>query len=265
MSDAAANAVRAQSPQHAHAVDAPTVDALHPWLGLASFTEETRSYFHGRDAEVTRAQPYYTPDLMDDRSPINWIRKIEVPMFLAVAWQDEQTGAGFASMLFRAPRRPDVKLTATNGVHSSTLDPEIMWNWMAFLDLYVAGRVPVWAGIGAIAVGAVLLPWVLPIDWRAGLVLGGAIAMSSTAIVIKMLADRLELDSTHGRQIVGIVLFQDLAVVPLLILVPAGFVAARIIPPLMTRAARMHSDEMFLLVALAVGLGTAALTQAAGL
>jgi CPA2 family monovalent cation:H+ antiporter-2 len=51
----------------------------------------------------------------------------------------------------------------------------------------------------------------------------------------------------------------------LLILIPAGYVAARIIPPLMTRVARMHSDEMFLLVALAVGLGTAVLTQAAGL
>jgi CPA2 family monovalent cation:H+ antiporter-2 len=51
----------------------------------------------------------------------------------------------------------------------------------------------------------------------------------------------------------------------LLVLVPAGYAAARIIPPLMTRVARMRSDEMFLLVALAVGLGTAALTQAAGL
>jgi CPA2 family monovalent cation:H+ antiporter-2 len=51
----------------------------------------------------------------------------------------------------------------------------------------------------------------------------------------------------------------------LLILLPASYVAAKLIPPLMTRAARMHSDEMFLLVALAVGLGTAALTQAAGL
>ena len=51
--------------------------------------------------------------------------------------------------------------------------------------------------------------------------LGGAVAMSSTAIVSKMLADKLELDSLHGRQVIGILLFQDLAVVPLLILIPA--------------------------------------------
>ena len=51
--------------------------------------------------------------------------------------------------------------------------------------------------------------------------LGGALAMSSTAIVMKMLAERMQLDSEHGRRIVGVLLFQDLAVVPLLVIVPA--------------------------------------------
>jgi len=92
--------------------------------------------------ETTRALPYYTPRLMDQRSPINWVSDIEVPTFLASAWQDEQTGGDFASMLSRVPKRRDVKITVTNGVHSSTLDPEILWNWFAFLELYVAGRVP---------------------------------------------------------------------------------------------------------------------------
>jgi monovalent cation:H+ antiporter-2, CPA2 family len=46
-------------------------------------------------------------------------------------------------------------------------------------------------------------------------------AMSSTAIVIKLLAERLELESEHGKRVVGILLFQDLAVVPLLVLIPA--------------------------------------------
>ncbi len=92
--------------------------------------------------EFTRTHPYYVPDLMDARSPINWVAKIEAPMFLSSAWQDEQTGGDFASMLPRVPKRRDVKVTVTNGVHSSTLDPAILWNWLAFLDLYVAGRVP---------------------------------------------------------------------------------------------------------------------------
>jgi Kef-type K+ transport system membrane component KefB len=45
--------------------------------------------------------------------------------------------------------------------------------------------------------------------------------MSSTAIVVKMMAERLELESEHGKRVMGILLFQDLAVVPLLVLIPA--------------------------------------------
>src|SRR6185503_16746000 len=55
-------------------------------------------------------------------------------------WQDEQTGGDFASMLGRMPDRPDVKITTTNGVHTSSLDPEVIFNWLAFLDIYVAKR-----------------------------------------------------------------------------------------------------------------------------
>ena len=45
--------------------------------------------------------------------------------------------------------------------------------------------------------------------------------MSSTAIVLRVLAERMQLETPHGREIVGVLLFQDLAVVPLLILIPA--------------------------------------------
>lgn len=63
--------------------------------------------------------------------------------------------------------------------------------------------------------------WFIDLNWSIGFVLGGALAMSSTAIVIKLLAERLELNSEHGRQIIGVLLFQDLMVIPLLIIVPA--------------------------------------------
>ena len=45
--------------------------------------------------------------------------------------------------------------------------------------------------------------------------------MSSTAIVVKLMAERLELESEHGKRVMGVLLFQDLAVVPLLVLIPA--------------------------------------------
>ncbi|HEY7651607.1 MAG TPA: cation:proton antiporter [Methylomirabilota bacterium] len=155
--------------------------------------------------------------------------------------------------------------------------------WVALLGGPIGIALSVGMGLGV----AALLGWpLLP-----GAIVGIVVSVASTMVLARLLMDRGELHSRHGRIMIGITLVEDLAVVilivlipalgtleagrlvtiaatlgrSLLILIPAGYVAARIIPPLMTRVARMHSDEMFLLVALAVGLGTAALTQAAGL
>ena len=130
----------------------------------------------------------------------------------------------------------------------------------------------------------------LGLEWQAGLALGGALAMSSTAIVSKMLAERLELPTQHGRQIIGVLLFQDLAVVPLLIIVPAlaegsgmayalGIAALKAVVALtvllffgqrLMRAwfhlvARQKSSELFVLNVLLITLGLAFLTDMAGL
>ena len=59
------------------------------------------------------------------------------------------------------------------------------------------------------------------LDWSAAFVVGAALAMSSTAIVSKILAERVDLNSRHGRLSIGVLLFQDLAVVPVLVLIPA--------------------------------------------
>ena len=127
--------------------------------------------------------------------------------------------------------------------------------------------------------------------WQAGLAIGGVVAMSSTAVVSKMLSERMELDTAHGRSIVGVLLFQDLAVVPLLILIPvlgqaageigeavalalakAAFVLAVVLlaGPRVMRAwfgvvARRKSTELFVLNVLLVILAMAFLTELAGL
>ncbi|OIR02502.1 glutathione-regulated potassium-efflux system protein KefC [mine drainage metagenome] len=59
------------------------------------------------------------------------------------------------------------------------------------------------------------------LSWSAAFVIGAALAMSSTAIVSKILAERLDLNSRHGRLSIGVLLFQDIAVVPILVLIPA--------------------------------------------
>jgi predicted acyl esterase len=101
--------------------------------------------------ETTRDLPYYTPELMDRRSPENWVRDIKVPTLLSATWQDEQTGGGFAAMLSSVPRRPDVKIDVLNGVHASPLEPQVLWHWHQFLEIYVAHRVPDQAFLASIA------------------------------------------------------------------------------------------------------------------
>ena len=66
-----------------------------------------------------------------------------------------------------------------------------------------------------------LICWGLDLGWETALIVSGAFAMSSTAIVSKLLVERLDLNSRHGRVSIGVLLFQDLAVVPLLVLIPA--------------------------------------------
>ena len=138
---------------------------------------------------------------------------------------------------------------------------------------------------------ATLAPTLWKMEWQTALALSGAMAMSSTAIVIKLMADRLELESEHGKRVVGVLLFQDLAVVPLLVLIPAlgsppeelftalliaGLKAAVLITLLLTGGqrlmrwwltlvARRKSEELFVLNLLLVTLGLSWLTELAGL
>ena len=151
--------------------------------------------------------------------------------------------------------------------------------------------------VGAVA-GNALLIWVYGYTARAwelgyagAIVLGAAMAMSSTAIVVKLMADRLELESEHGRRVMGVLLFQDLAVVPLLVLIPAlgqsggamatslGWALVKAVVVLgllltggqqamrwwLTLVARRKSEELFILNLLLITLGLAWVTEHAGL
>ena len=66
-----------------------------------------------------------------------------------------------------------------------------------------------------------LLGWLAGLSLPTAFIIGGALTMSSTAIVSKILMERVDLNSRHGRLSIGILLFQDLAVIPILVLIPA--------------------------------------------
>ncbi len=138
---------------------------------------------------------------------------------------------------------------------------------------------------------AAIAHW-LGVSWLISIVLGGALAMSSTAIVVKQLTEQLEVNRTHGRLAVGILLFQDLAFVPLLALENAEhaqldslnplmimnamiraalallFVLAAgrwLLRPLFHEISRARSTELFTLTVLLVALASAWATNAAGM
>ena len=127
------------------------------------------------------------------------------------------------------------------------------------------------------------------VEWRAALFTGFLVSLSSTAIVLKLLGDRGETTTPHGQVTLGLLIFQDLAVIVMVLVVPmlggeggSGgqivlalgkalaliiavlVVARRLMPPLLERVALTCAPELFLLTVIAICLGTAWLTSIAG-
>jgi monovalent cation:H+ antiporter-2, CPA2 family len=158
------------------------------------------------------------------------------------------------------------------------------------LGLFQVVATIVLGALGSLFLAAVAPSW-WKMEWPTAVALSCALAMSSTAIVVKLMAERLELESEHGKRIMGVLLLQDLAVVPLLVLIPAlGSPPDRLLLALavaalkatalitllltggqrlmrwwLTLVARRKSEELFVLNLLMMTLGLAWLTELAGL
>ncbi|HEY6086024.1 MAG TPA: cation:proton antiporter [Nitrospira sp.] len=143
--------------------------------------------------------------------------------------------------------------------------------------------------------GVLLVSWLgalmVGLSWREGIFWGFLISLSSTAIVLKALANRGDSDSIHGRATIGILVFQDLAVVPMMLLTPilasptegsgwsilltlgksalvVGLIVAAAwyaVPKLLEHIVRSRSRELFLLTIIVLCLGIAWLTSLGGL
>jgi CPA2 family monovalent cation:H+ antiporter-2 len=150
-----------------------------------------------------------------------------------------------------------------------------------------AGGLQVLSTLALVTAFGLALGWALP----AALVMGALVAMSSTAVVMRLLTERDEIEAPHGQMAVGILLFQDLCIVPFLLLVPllaagpdapmsgialeigrslTGLAALAIVarfalPPLLDRMARLRSRELFTMLAVLVVMGSAVLAAELGL
>jgi CPA2 family monovalent cation:H+ antiporter-2 len=162
-------------------------------------------------------------------------------------------------------------------------------------NLLRAGRAAAYgAPLGILLITLLTVPFGLALGWPIGqgMLVGAIISVASTMVLFKFLLERGELHSTHGRVVVGITLAEDLAVVALTILIPALsqgeaadrllilgrslllaaailgpllWLSRRVVPALLERVARQRDMELFLLVAMAIAVGTAALTARLGL
>ena len=139
---------------------------------------------------------------------------------------------------------------------------------------------------------AALIAWLFGLESSAALITGAVLALSSTAIVTKQLSEQVELNTDHGRLGISILLFQDLAVIPMLVIIPllsAGGSDGLLMPlvwalvkatavfavimafghwilrPLFHEIARARSAELFTMTVLLVSLAAAWLTHEAGL
>ncbi len=161
-------------------------------------------------------------------------------------------------------------------------------------DLGKMGREVLWAG-GAQVSAAVLFTLLVLLLWGRpvpeGLFIGFVVSLSSTAIVLKVLAERMELETGHGRIAIGILVFQDLVVIAMMLLLPslrqwetaksveviltlakagigvvALFVLTRfLVPRLLKEVIRLNSREILALTVMMVVTGTAFLAHRWGL
>ena len=157
--------------------------------------------------------------------------------------------------------------------------------WRIKRAIFIGGGLQL--GLTMAAVTGILM--LMGVRWQPGFYTGALVALSSTALVLKILGDRNEMSSPKGQLTLGILIFQDLAVVGLVLVVPmlaggAGsalgiakglgtaaaivvlvvVIARRVMPPILERVARTCSQEIFLLTIIAICLGTAWLTSLAG-
>ncbi len=180
-----------------------------------------------------------------------------------------------------------------------TIGLEFSLERLAKIFTLILGGGSLQVGLASVVTMGVLMA--IGVDWRSALFTGFLVALSSTAIVLKLFADRGETNTTRGQVALGLLIFQDLAVIVMVLLVPmlgvgvahatgtapavvendaltlakalgtavaliviVLVVARRFMPPLLERVARTCSPELFLLTVVAICFGTAFLTSLAG-
>ena len=108
-------------------------------------TCEENQLLHGQKVDILKKaaeNQFYTAEIVDPLNPSLFVDQIDVPVFLASSFQDEQTGPYFFELLDRFDNAKPIRITAYNGVHVDGFAPQVLVEWKTFLDFYVAKRIP---------------------------------------------------------------------------------------------------------------------------
>ena len=120
--------------------------------GDLSCEENQRFRGHNPDlVELIRNSPY-ADELSAERSAETWADRIEVPTFVAGAWQDEQTGPRFPALFDELADTPGFRAVVYNGLHADPVGPETLTELIAFYHLYVGERSPTLDPITAVLI-----------------------------------------------------------------------------------------------------------------
>jgi monovalent cation:H+ antiporter-2, CPA2 family len=197
-----------------------------------------------------------------------------------------------------SPFTPGLKISDVQGFHEAAEAAVVFLMFSIGVEFSVPDLLHVkWVAVGGCALGvglsiglAILAAHLLGWSVMQGLVIGATISVASTMVAVQLLTDSGGMSTTYGRVMIGITLIEDLAVVlmtvvlpslagsdegrfakaawtlgkALVLLVPLTLLAMKVIPPLLRRARRTKSSELFFLLTLAICLGTAALAEAIG-
>jgi predicted acyl esterase len=109
-------------------------------------TCKSNQVLHGEAANLLakiRTNSHYIPATADPLDPISFVNKINVPVFMACQWTDEQTGGHCPDLAQHMSGTTHKWFTFTNGAHIDSLDPETYNRWYDFLELYVARQAPI--------------------------------------------------------------------------------------------------------------------------
>jgi predicted acyl esterase len=101
---------------------------------------------HGQAEDLLKKiedNSHYVPEVADPLDPITFVDQIDVPVFMACQWQDEQTGGPCPALAAKMTGTDKKWFTFTNGPHIDALAPETYNRWYDFLSLYVAKQAPI--------------------------------------------------------------------------------------------------------------------------